>query len=254
MAQNECVICKKKLGSSRAYKSHLKSKKHLLTVDKQTEEDLRIIDVINEINNSGNDDWDNFIKKYIMKWKLTANHFTNSFYRVLGNIINNKDDVIEKEKAIKLIKNICLLYKKPIPEWININFNTQLDIMPNITNQQININSIVDMELMNFANKLSNIISTEKDKTALILVNKDLEPSPDNILNKIEEYVIFYHNKMILDLTKALETANLFIKHQLEYDLYSKYGSSASEEQVNELISIYKQKFPTLCKLVNNSI
>jgi len=253
MAQNTCVICNKKLGSSRAYKSHLKSKKHLLTVDKQTEEDLRIIYVINEINNSGNDDWDSFIKIYIMKWKLTINHFTNSFYRVLGNIVNNTNDGIEKEKFIKLLTNFSLLYKKTIPEWINVN-NTQLDIIPNITNQHININSIVDMELMNFADKLQNIILTEKDKTALILVNKDLEPSQDNILNKIEEYVIFYHNKMILDLSKALETANLFIKHQLEYDLYSKYGSSASEEQVNELISIYKQKFPNLCKLVNNSL
>jgi hypothetical protein len=249
MSQNECVLCKKLLGSSRAYNSHLKSKKHIANVDKENEENSRIINVINEINNSGNDDWDSFIKKYIMKWKLTANHFTKSFYRVLGNIINNASDDIEKKRAIKLIKNISLLYKKPIPEWININ-STQ----PNITNQHININSIVDMELMNFANKLSNIISTEKDKTALILVNKDLTPAQDNILNKIEEYVIFYHNKMILDLTKALETANLFIKHQLEYDLYSKYGSSASEEQVNELISIYRQKFPNLCNLVNNSI
>jgi hypothetical protein len=255
MTSKDCIICKKTLGSIRSYNSHIKSKKHLEKNNLQIEEDNKNNELIIKIfQDWDKDNWDDIIKKYIVKLKLTAKQFTTSFYRVLGGIINEEHSH-DKDKAITLILKISSLYNKEIPEWINIprqsnKNNIRTDNNPYISSTMIldtKINSIIDMELMHVINQLSDITNIESNKSALLMMNKqNTDESPDIILNEIKKFVILSHNKTIIELMKVVDVASQFMKHQIEYELYTKYGKTATTDQVQQTLHTYKQLFPQL--------
>lgn len=254
MTTKDCYICKKTLGSIRSYNSHIKSKKHTEKKELQIEEDKKIHEVITKIyQNWEKDDWDDIIKTYILKWKLTAKQFINSFYRVLGGIIND-ESAPNRDKAITLTVKLSNLYNKEIPEWINIHQQSEthnINIPTTISMQipvksELKINSIIDMELMTVINQLSHITNIETTKSALLMMDKKKNNTQDSILHEIEKCVILSHNKTIIELIKAVDMAKQFMKHQIEYDLYSKYGKLATQDQVHEVIEKYKTQFPQL--------
>lgn len=63
--------------------------------------------------------WYDIIMKYLVERKLPAKLFLLSFYDVLGNKINNPANPMRTEN-ISLVKYVCKLFKRPIPDWINM--------------------------------------------------------------------------------------------------------------------------------------
>ena len=86
-------------------------------MDDETPKFKTLIRKINE--NSETEAWYDIIMKFIIERKFTAKIFLKYFFDVLGQTINNSND-LDKNNAIKLAQNVSKLFKRPIPDWIII--------------------------------------------------------------------------------------------------------------------------------------
>jgi len=117
----DCNICRKQLKTLRTYYKHLQSKKHINRVIYVDNENAKTINLLRKLNESDDTDkWYDIIMKYLVeRKKLPAKLFLLRFYDVLGNKINNPNNHMRKEN-ISLVKYVCKLFKRPIPDWINM--------------------------------------------------------------------------------------------------------------------------------------
>ena len=117
----DCDICRKQLSSERSFYRHIQTRKHIRLLENTDDEEMKIRKLLAKINgNSDPDAWYNIIMNYIIERKFTAKIFLRYFFDVLGQIINKSIDPVRKNNAIDLAHNVSKLFKRPIPEWINI--------------------------------------------------------------------------------------------------------------------------------------
>ncbi len=83
-------------------------------------ENAKTINLLRKLNESDDTDkWYDIIMKYLIERKLPAKLFLMRFYDVLGNKLNNPANPMRTEN-ISLVKYVCKLFKRPIPDWINM--------------------------------------------------------------------------------------------------------------------------------------